>query len=181
MLWNNKGTENTENTLELAVKRGKELGLRYFVVASNTGDTAGKLADLGVDVMCVTHHTGFKEPGTQEMAPSAAEELRARGVRLLTATHLLGGIDRGVESKFGGSSPAGIVSLTLRMLGQGTKVCVEISVMALDAGLIPYGEDIVAIGGSGRGADTAVVIRPAHAKDFFACQIREIICKPRNF
>ncbi|NLZ38638.1 MAG: hypothetical protein GX893_03415, partial [Firmicutes bacterium] len=62
--------------------------------------------------------------------------------------------------------------------GQGVKVSVEIAVMALDAGLIPYGEDIIAIGGSGRGADTAIVVQPAHAKDFFAGKIREIICKP---
>jgi hypothetical protein len=70
---------------------------------------------------------------------------------------------------------------TLRMLGQGFKVCVEISGMALDAGLIPYGEEIVAIGGSAKGADTAVVITPAHSNRFFDTKINEIICKPGQF
>jgi len=65
------------------------------------------------------------------------------------------------------------------MLGQGVKVCVEISVMALDAGLIPYGEPVIAVGGTGRGADTAVIIKPAHAKDILSTRIQEIICKPR--
>lgn len=179
MLFEKKGDHNTEQTLTLAVKRGRELGLRYFVVASNTGKTAEKLISFGVDVTCVTHHTGFVRPGFQEMEQDVVQRLRAAGVRLLTATHLFGGIDRAVENKFGGSSPASLVAHTLRMFGQGTKVCVEIAVMALDAGLIPYGEDVVAIGGSGRGADTALVIRPAHAKEFFETEIREIICKPR--
>ncbi|MBS4030013.1 MAG: hypothetical protein KGZ63_01105 [Clostridiales bacterium] len=180
MYFEQRGRENTERTLSLAVQRGKELGLQYYVVASNTGETAEKLVASGVDVTCVTHHTGYQKPGHQELAPNVAAKLSAAGVRVLTTTHLLGGIDRGVDNKFGGSSPAGIVSATLRMFGQGTKVCVEIAVMALDAGLIPYGEDIVAIGGSGKGADTSLIIRPAHAKDFFSCEIKEIICKPRN-
>jgi len=53
--------------------------------------------------------------------------------------------------------------------------------MALDAGLIPHGEDIVAIAGTGSGADTAIVIRPAHSRQFFETQVREIITKPREW
>lgn len=75
--------------------------------------------------------------------------------------------------------PAQVVAHALRMFGQGTKVCVEIAVMALDAGLIPFGREIIAIGGTGRGADTALVLTPAHSRQFFATWIHEIICKPR--
>ena len=178
MIFAQKGPVNTEQTLQLAVQRGRELGIRHYVVASNTGKTAQQLLDLGVSVVCVTHHTGFRSPGEQEMAPEVRQELENKGAKVLTTTHLFGGIDRGVENKFGGTYPGGLVAATLRMLGQGVKVGVEIAVMALDAGLIPYGEDIVAIGGPGRGADTALVIQPAHAKDFFATCIKEIICKP---
>jgi len=178
ILWEKKGPKNTGETLELAVKRGRELGINNFVVASNMGDTAFKLLELGVTGVCVTHHTGYAGPGEQEMTPEAAEKLQAMGMRLLTATHLMGGIDRGVENKLGGSTPARIITETLKMFGQGTKVCVEIAVMALDSGLVPYGEEIIAIGGSGRGADTAMVLQPAHAKNFFDCAIKEIICKP---
>ncbi|MHB8917227.1 MAG: pyruvate kinase alpha/beta domain-containing protein, partial [Desulfocucumaceae bacterium] len=60
-------------------------------------------------------------------------------------------------------------------------VCVEISAMALDAGMIPHGKDIIAVGGSGMGVDTAAVILPAHSNNFFATKVREIICKPREF
>jgi hypothetical protein len=69
----------------------------------------------------------------------------------------------------------------LRRLGEGTKVCVEITMMAADAGLIPADKDIVAIAGTGRGADTAIRIRPANAARFFDMKIREIIAKPADF
>lgn len=40
-----------------------------------------------------------------------------------------------------------------------------------------FGEDIIAIGGTEEGADTVVVIRPAHASNIFDTYIAEIICK----
>ena len=183
MLFTKKGPPGTEATLAVAVARAEELKITNIVVASVTGETVKRLLPLvpdNINVTCVTHHTGFLKPGDQEMNKHVRDELASAGVELLTTTHLLGGIDRAVENTFGGSYPGGLVAHTLRMLGQGTKVAVEIAVMALDAGLIPYGEDIVAIGGTGRGADTAIVIRPEHAKNFFGSKIKEIICKPRD-
>jgi hypothetical protein len=53
--------------------------------------------------------------------------------------------------------------------------------MALDAGLIPYGVDVAAAGGTAAGADTALVLRPAHYQNLLDTKIREIICKPRDF
>ena len=75
-------------------------------------------------------------------------ELTDLGMKVLTTTHVLSGAERGISKSFGGVYPVEIVAHSLRMLGQGTKVCVEVSIMALDAGLIPYGEPIIAIGGS---------------------------------
>jgi hypothetical protein len=39
----------------------------------------------------------------------------------------------------------------------------------------------VALGGTGKGADTALVIQPAHSQIFFETRIREVICKPAEF
>ena len=68
-----------------------------------------------------------------------------------------------------------------RLFGQGTKVCLEIATMAMDAGALPWGRDVIAVGGSGRGADTALVLRPTHAKNFFETKVLELICKPRDW
>ena len=185
MYFDEKGKVNTAKTAELAVRRGLDLGISHLVIASNTGDTidafiaAGAL-DQGLKLVCVTHHAGFREPGGDEMGRKKRDELEAKGVSLLTTTHLFGNVERAITSKFGGLYPGGIISATLRTMGQGMKVCYEVAVMAIDAGLIAHGEEIIAVGGSGRGADTAVVMKPAHAKEFFSTELLEVICMPRG-
>lgn len=59
-------------------------------------------------------------------------------------------------------------------------MAVEISVMALDAGLIPFGQPVIAVGGTGDGADTALVLIPSHSKTVFDTAVLELICKPRH-
>ena len=178
MYWKSNGERHTEATVELAIETARERGIAHLVVASNSGKTAELLAGRVPHLVCVTHACGFTAPGANEMPAEVRAALIARGVQVLTTTHVLSGAERGISRKFGGTNPVEIMAHTLRMFGQGVKVGVEISVMALDAGLIPYGEDIIAIGGTGRGADTAIILRPAHAANIFDTAISEIICKP---
>ncbi|MCQ2560202.1 MAG: hypothetical protein MJ157_05795 [Clostridia bacterium] len=180
MYWENKGLKNTDATLQAALQTAQERNIQYLVVATCSGETAAKLLGSPVKVIAVTHHAGFSEPGKLSMAPEMQEKLEASGIKVLRTSHLLSGVERAVRNTFGGIYPAEIMAQTLRMLGQGVKVCVEIAGMALDAGLIPAGKDIIAIGGSVRGADTAIIIEPAHSNRFFETKVKEIICKPRN-
>lgn len=181
MYWERQGPVNTANTVELAVKRAHELQIGHLVVASCSGDTAELCVNHGLEVVCVTHHVGFAGPGADEMPPEMRTRLTSAGVKILTTTHLMGGLDRAVRNKFGGVYPAEIMAQTLRMFGQGIKVCIEIASMALDAGLIPFGREIVTVGGTGEGADSAIVIAPAHSNNFLDTRIKEIICKPREW
>lgn len=175
-----KGRGCTEETAKLALQRGVELGIEHFVVASNTGFTARHFVGKVPNLVCVTHQVGFKEPGGDEMSRETRKELKDKGVEILTTTHLMGGIERAVTGQYGGLYPGYLIANSLRMLSQGVKVGVEISVMALDSGLIPYGKPVIAVGGSGGGADTAIVIVPSHAKTFFEAEILELVCKPRS-
>ncbi len=179
MYFNEEGRNNTERVVELAIRAAKENNIKHIVVASNTGDTVGYFVGSGLSITCVTHVYGFGLPGTNEMTPEAREKLTAQGVKVLTTTHVLSGAERALSAKFGGINPVEVIANALRMFGQGVKVCVEIAVMALDSGMIPYGESVIAVGGTGRGADTAVIIKPAHAKDILNTRVQEIICKPR--
>ncbi len=179
MYFNTEGRENTGKVVEMVIKAAKDNNIRHVVVASNTGATAKHFLGSGLDITCVTHACGYGLPGTNEMEAEVREELAAKGVKVLTTTHVLSGAERSISSKFGGINPVEIIANALKMLGQGVKVCTEISVMALDSGFIPYGESVIAVGGTGRGADTAVIIRPTHAKDLLNTRIQEIICKPR--
>jgi len=180
MHWQSPGPDNTLHTIEAALEAARERKIRYIVVASSTGDTAVKLAGKAQNLVCVTYVNGFHEPGKITLLPENRVFLEQRGTSILSTTHVLSGAERGISWKFGGSNPVEIMAATLRMLGQGVKVCVEVAVMALDAGLIPYGQDVIAIAGSAKGADTAVIIRPAHAANILDTYISEIICKPSS-
>lgn len=181
MLWPFPGTANTKKTVSAALQAARDRDLTHVVVASNTGDTVYMLLELdatGLSLVCVTHQVGFMEPGQHEMPETTRKALSDRGVALLTTTHLFGGVDRTITKKHGGLYPPDIIANTLRMFGQGVKVAVEISIMALDAGLVPHGKDIVAVGGSSRGADAACVVRPAHSSAAFDTRVIDVICRP---
>ncbi|MEL7567000.1 MAG: pyruvate kinase alpha/beta domain-containing protein [Dehalobacterium sp.] len=180
MLFEKKGKRNTQETTQIAIKRAKDLGIKHLVVASCSGETTKEFLESGLNIVCVTHQVGFNNPGEDEMSEETRLSLQKEGIRVLTTTHLLAGVDRALRFKFQGIYPAEIIAGTLRMFGQGVKVCVEVSVMALDAGLIPYGEEIIAVGGTGVGADTAMILTPAHSAYIFDTNIKEILCMPRG-
>ena len=66
---------------------------------------------------------------------------------------------------------------SLRLMGQGIKVCVEIALMASDAGLITP-DDVLTLAGTARGADTVALIAPQSSNKLFQLKIRNILAKP---
>jgi len=177
------GRENTEATLQSALKYAREEGIRNIIVATTKGDTALRASEIfqGFNLVVVTHMAGFRAPGSQELPEEVRERIEERGGKVLTTTHALAGVGRGIRVKTGTWTPVEMIAQTLRLFGQGTKVAVEITAMAADAGYIPMDEDVIAIGGTGRGADTALHIKPAHSNNFFDLKVKKIICKPENF
>jgi uncharacterized protein len=181
------GEENAVNTLALAKQRAEALGIKTFVIASTTGQTAVKAVEAlkGYKVIIVTHAAGYREPNSQEFTGDSWKIVKDKGGTVVTAAHALGGIQRALAPAATGGPPApshaigDVVAMALRMFSQGTKVCCEISAMAADAGLVRVDEEIIAIGGTGRWADTAMVIKPDYTHKFFGMRVKEIICKPR--
>jgi hypothetical protein len=184
-----QGKENTERTLELAKKRAEELGIRTILVASTRGETGVRACEVfrGYEVVVVTHSTGFKEPNHQELTDENRAAIEAAGGKILTSQHAFGGVGRAVRKKLGTYELEEIIAYTLRIFGEGMKVVVEIALMAADAGLVRTDEaasshvrsGVIAIAGTGRGADTAVVLKPANAQAFFDLKVLEVLCKPR--
>lgn len=177
-----RGAANTEAVLRLVAARAAELGITQVVVPTTGGSTGAVAPGLlpGLKVVVVTHSTGFAEPGVQEVPPQVVEEIRSRGAHVLTATHAFGGAGRAVRRQFSTYQVDEIIAQTLRLLGQGTKVAIECSLMAADAGLISVQEEVIACGGTGRGLDTALVLRPSHTQTLFELRVLEILCKPRT-
>ena len=179
------GPENTDDVIRLAKARADALGIKTVVLASNTGETAFKALAVfkGCKVISVSHVTGFREPDSQELTEENRRLITAKGGIALTAAHAFGGLQRALSRE---GTPTGLttsmgdtIAMALRTFGHGTKVALEIVAMAADAGYVRTDEDCIAIGGSGRGADTALVILPSPTHRFFNTKVREIICKPR--
>jgi hypothetical protein len=174
------GKENTDAVLRLVREYVDKEGIEDVVVASTTGETGVKASKLlkGCNVVVVTHFSGFQEKGKSELQEEHKREILSNGAKIFTGTHALSSAERAIRKDFGTIQPLELIANVLRLMGEGTKVCVEITLMAADAGLIPTDRDVIAIGGSGRGADTALRILPTNASRFFELRIREVIAKP---
>lgn len=179
--FDNQGKVNTERTLEIAKARAEELGIKTILVACTTGETGARAAEFfqGYNLVVVTHSTGLRGPNEQELGEENRAAIERAGVKILTCQHAFGGVGRAVRKKLGTYELEEIIAYALRIFGEGMKVVCEIALMAADAGLVRTDEEVIAIAGTGRGADTAVVLVPANAQSFFDMRIQEILCKPR--
>lgn len=177
------GEQNTHLLLKFTKEYVEKEDIRDIIVASTTGKTGAEAARTfkGRNVVVVTHNFGFLEPGKNELQEEHRKEILSEGAKIFTGVHALSSAERAVRKDFGTIQPLELMANVLRRLGEGTKVCVEITMMAADAGLIPADKDVVAIAGTGRGADTALRVYPANAARFFNLKIREVIAKPVEF
>ena len=175
------GPHNRETTLALARERADDLGIEHIIVATTSGETGAMATEVMGErhVVVVSHSTGFGAPNEQSLTDENRGVIEAAGGRILTCQHALGGVGRAVRRKLGSYQVDEIMAFTLRNFCEGIKVACEITVMAADAGLVPASEEVIAIGGTGRGCDTAAVLLAANAQDFFELRVLEIICKPR--
>jgi hypothetical protein len=176
------GKQNTDALLRIVKEYVEKEGIKNVVVASTTGETGAKASRIfkGHNIVIITHCFGFREPGKIELEDEYRREILANGAKIFTGVHALSSVERAIRKDFGTMQPLELIANTLRLMGEGTKVCVEITLMTADAGLIPVDKDVIAVAGTGRGADTALRIQPANTGRFFNLKIKEVIAKPRN-
>jgi hypothetical protein len=183
VIFEKPGQDNTAKTLEIALQEATRRGIKHIVIASTWGETALAAVKLfsaaNMNVVFVTHNTGFNKPGEQQLPDAVRKEVESKGMKVLTSTAPFRALGRAIKDRQGFCEEE-LVANTLRMFGQGMKVCAEITAMASDAGLVPP-EDIIAVAGTGKGADTAVVVKADSSNRFFDIKIREILAKPGDF
>jgi len=171
------GPENTDVTFRLAHERAHELGVRKIVIASTTGATARKAMDCfrddGVQLVVIPHQWDFHRE-VNPFPPDLAATLREAGHVVHFGTMLFH-----TGELFGSPVPQLMADL-LRCFCQGFKVCFEIVLMATDAGHVKSGEQVIAIAGTGRGSDTALVMQAASSQHLKKLRVNEILAKPLN-
>ena len=149
------GEENTTAVFDLVDAALAETGIRKIVLTSTRGMTAEyameRYRGRGVQLIIVPHQYGFSATG-QRFPPELVARGRDEGHEVCFATMLFH------TDKLFGPGPAQWVAEFLRMFSQGVKVCVEILLMAGNAGLVEVGEPVVVVAGTHRGADTALIV-----------------------
>ena len=169
--------DNTETTFELVRDKLRSTGIKKLVLASTTGATAKKAVeffkDMGVKIVVVPHQFDFHRE-TNRFPQDLVKMLRQAGHEVHFGTMLFH-----TEDFYGTSAPT-VMANILRCFSQGTKVCFEITLMATNAGLLASGEKVIAIAGTGRGSDTALVMQAASSRNLKKMRVHEIICKPLN-
>ncbi len=180
------GRVNTDQVLQIAQKRAKELNIKTIVVASSSGATAVRAVEMfrRIKVVAVSLSTGFThgppQPNAQRFTKKNKALVEGGGGMVLTTTHAFAGVSRSIRYKFKTYTSIDIIANTLKIFGSGMKVACEITLMAADGGLVRIcDEDVIAIAGTGGGADTAIVLQPVISQDFFDLRVKEILCKPR--
>lgn len=180
-VYSTPGKINTEATVHIALEEAQKRGIRHIVIASYTGFTAEYFkghSELNIVVVRGTFGFSAKESNAIRMSEDVYHELISQGIQVVTAAHALSGAERSLSTSFKGVYPVEIISHTLRMFGQGTKVCVECASMACDSGAIPAGEPVIAIAGTAEGADTAIILKAANTHRILETRICEYLCKP---
>ena len=186
--------ENMDIVLDLVKEKAMEKGIKHVIVASTRGETGVKAVehfkDTGINVVVVTHQIGPRGP---ELLPENEEKIKTHGGKIVTCTHAFGGVNsslrRSPKREQGQPRPqpfwpayvpstGDLIANILRLFSQGMKVCFEITVMAADAGAVPIGEKVIAVGGQGRWADTAIELNTANSSSFFDLDVGEILAKP---
>ena len=168
------GKENTMNVIQLTKERAQARGIRRIVLASTRGDTAriaaASLEGTGLRLIVIPWQFGFRD--TQPFPQELVAELQKKGHQVHFGTMLFH-----TEDLYGIRTPQVMANL-LRTFSQGIKVCVEILMMACDGGCVEIGEKVIAVAGTGAGADTAVVATASTSNRIMGLRIQEIICKP---
>jgi len=184
------GKANTDKVIEVVAKRLEEGDLDTVIVASTTGYTALKLSDALGDrarIISVAETPLIREWGYEYpcLDPENKAELERRGVIVADKIPYLLHSSVLDYSEWKAPTPEIIMRETLYAFGQGLKVAVEVVLISVASGFVEPFQDVIAIGGTSRGADTAIVMNatlPNHAFSEDAekrMRVKEILCKVR--
>jgi uncharacterized protein len=157
------GERNTNTTLKAVREWAHKYNIRRVFVPSKSGNTAQKAYNLfkNTDIEMTIVGTDPNIFSSEILA-----QLRGNGARVCFYKDIPYTYPQDMKTAY-------------RRMGEGFKVAVELGIIAayLDEG---NNADAICLGGTKKGVDTALVIRPAKSETFDQLEVREIIAKPRN-
>lgn len=183
------GEQNTELVIEAVSQWLEGGGIKKVVVASTSGETAAKFARTLKDkaeLLCVSEAPYRREWGEQWpcFKREFRLELQKMGIIIIDRAPYIFHESVLEAARWPFVSPEMLVKETLYCFGQGMKVAVEVALAGVSGGYITPYEEVISVGGSGEGADTAIVLRATYPACLFdkdpakRLEIREIIAMP---
>jgi hypothetical protein len=187
------GAGNTPRVIRAVESRVREGGISKVLVASETGRLALEVKRRlpRKTIVCVTFDQETRR--TYEKPSLMKKELTAKGIVIVDTVkeplarklRLRNWWERKNVDIPGES--ADLFWMTLICVGgHGLRTAVEIVFMAVEAGAVKVGERVIAVAGTARGADSAIVMRATRFEDAVGEQplsrmkIEEILAMPKE-
>jgi len=164
ILYLKPGAKSTGDLIEAVAERVKESAVDSVVVASTKGKTALRLAEALKGAAKVVSVTEFTYDG------DVKKTMKKLGVTAVERADLP--IQERREMR-----------QALLFFGAGVKAALEVAAIAAEKGVAPPGR-VIAVAGSRRGLDTALVVKPTTPSNFFSpdpekrMAVLEIIAMP---
>ena len=161
------GQDNTDEVLDVVQRRFEEGDISNILVATTKGVTGLKFSRAfknKAKVVAISH---------EKIEVDYRKEMEELGAKTVDGSHLpfhAKGMD--------------VVRDALLLMGQGFKVCLELALIATDKGIVHPYNYVIAVGGTSRGADTAIVVKTTTTAEAFSkdeskrLEVREILCMP---
>ncbi|HUV08391.1 MAG TPA: pyruvate kinase alpha/beta domain-containing protein [Spirochaetia bacterium] len=169
--FHNPGPKNTEELARIVAERLKGGDIEAVVTATTSGNTALQIARAlpkGTRVYAVNFQQAYWDRHARPK-PEIQRQAEELGVVFMpdepSAKYL-----RDIQ----GHSPD-----SLRRLGQGVKVAIEVVMQAVEVGHVKTGARVIGVGGSSKGADVALVISAAGPNELSRLWVSEILAKPK--
>ena len=204
------GPVNTERIVDIVEHISATC--EYIVVASITGDSAVKVASrIKSKTVCVTCPQGmcwevdgmnsgsfndipelksirdqWDRQNLKKVPMEITEDNRARlqdlSVKIVRGTIPFFGPSFSIRLHLNQMTSLDIIAKTLELISTGTLVCMECVLMAVDSGVVPEGEKVMALAGTERGLDTAWIVRSSSSANMFhpakGFRFIELLAKP---
>jgi len=183
------GEENTQLVVEAVSQRLEAGGIRTVIVASTSGETAVAFTRSlkgKAELICVSEAPYRREWGEEWpcLKQEFRQELESLGTTIIDKAPYIFHNSVLEAARWPGAFPERLVKETLYSFGQGMKVAVEVALTGVSCGYVTPYEDVIGVGGSSKGADTAIVLRATYPASLFdkdpakRLEIREIIAMP---
>ncbi|OGL43510.1 MAG: hypothetical protein A2161_20590 [Candidatus Schekmanbacteria bacterium RBG_13_48_7] len=193
LYFSKSGKQGTKPVLQKVKDYLLKSNIKDVLVASISGQTAlyaaKEFEGLNQRIICVSGSPSWKEHFDFPLIPeNNKKKLIESGIVVLE--NLPSTFSDTIEYSIAryGIRPASwlVVETLLAIGGYGLKTAVEVALMATDAGIVEPYTEVVSIGGTKKGADTAIVLKTTFANQFFSddpdkrFELKEFLAMVRN-